>query len=196
MPALARYRRRPAQEPTLRLIAFQLRQNHFCLPLAAARRVVFEAADHPAFGTGLLHLDREVIPLVDIAPWVYGRSPLPPLAALGPGPSAAPSSRAILVVTAPPWGSLGLLVEGTPALKRARPSHFSPIPAAYLVLNHLRGLNTLVTLGDPEPPLLLLDLEALLAAQAVPIAVTEADPVALPLLQPPPLQPLPPRLEE
>jgi hypothetical protein len=36
------------------------------------------------------------------------------------------------------------------------------VPATYLMMNHLRGINTLVTLGEAEPPLFLLEVDTLL----------------------------------
>ncbi|TVQ09003.1 MAG: hypothetical protein EA368_10380 [Leptolyngbya sp. DLM2.Bin27] len=158
--ALARYRRLPAQEPTLRLIAFRLRHNWFCLPLAMARRVI-PAADPTAPGLGLTQLHQENVPIMDVADRIYQSAPLLP----GPD-GAAPAQphqplRSILVVDSPRFGLLGLQIDDIPSLKRARQSAFSPVPTTYLVMNRLQGISTLVTLGEPEPPLFLLDIDAL-----------------------------------
>ncbi|PSR16732.1 hypothetical protein C8255_16290 [filamentous cyanobacterium CCP3] len=160
--AIARYRRLPAQEPSLRLIAFPLRHNWFCLPLAMARRVIPPASQAPGLGVGLTQLNQETVPIVDVADRIYQSAPLLP----GQGHPTADISkqppRSILVVDSPRFGLLGLLIDDIPSLKRARQSAFRPIPASYLIMHHLQGINTLVTLNDTEPPLFLLEVDALL----------------------------------
>ncbi|MGG6237705.1 chemotaxis protein CheW [Nodosilinea sp. AN01ver1] len=162
MTALARYRRLPAPEPSLRLIAFPLRHNWFCLPLAMARRVIPPESQAPGLGMGLTHLHQETVPIMDVANRIYQAAPLLP----GYSDPAADISdqppQAILVVDSPRFGLLGLLIDDIPSLKRARQSAFSPIPTSYLMMHHLQGVNTLVTLSDTEPPLFLLDVDALL----------------------------------
>ncbi len=163
--ALTRYRRSPAQEPTLRLITFRLRHREFCLPLAMARRVIFQPADDPSTALGLTQLNHDNIPIVDIALWVYQNTPLLPSAnptelSAHPCPTA---DQTIVVVDSPRAGPLGLLVDSIPTLRRAKASAFSPVPATYLIMNHLQGINTLVTLEPDEAPLFLLDLDALLS---------------------------------
>ncbi|NMF84769.1 chemotaxis protein CheW [Nodosilinea sp. P-1105] len=162
--ALARHRRSPAPEPTLRLIVFQLRHQGFCLPLAMARRVIFSAADNPTTALGLTQLNQETIPLIDIAHWVYHDTPLLPGTGPGLGEAAvAPNpDQTIVVVDSPRAGALGLLVDSLPTLRRAKASAFSPVPPTYLAINHIRGVNTLVNLSAEPAPLLLLNLEALL----------------------------------
>ncbi|MBE9139479.1 chemotaxis protein CheW [Nodosilinea sp. LEGE 07088] len=157
--ALTRYRRTPSQEPILRLIAFQLRHNWFCLPLTVARRVIPCSAQNPALELGFTQLHNEPVPLVDIAERVYQPAPLL-LGNLEP-PRALSSlpTQTIVVVDSPKWGLLGLLVDSTPSLKRARQSNFSPVPAAYLMINHLQGINTLITLSETEPPLFFLEVD-------------------------------------
>jgi chemotaxis signal transduction protein len=164
--ALTRYRRRPFQEPTLRLIAFQLRHHWFCLPLVMARRVLPTAADDAARGLGLTLLHQESVPILDLADRVY--QPLPLLPGSSPrlhdSTPEAPnpqSLQSIVVVDSPRFGALGLLVDGIPALKRVKQSAFSPVPASYLVINRLQGINTLVSVTDAEPPLFLLEVDAL-----------------------------------
>ncbi|MBE9159451.1 chemotaxis protein CheW [Nodosilinea sp. LEGE 06152] len=163
MTALARYRRLPTPEPSLRLIAFPLRHNWFCLPLAMARRVIPPASQAPGPGLGLTQLNQETVPIMDVADRIYQSAPLLP----GHGDPATDIDhqplQAILVVDSPRFGLLGLLIDDIPSLKRARQSAFSPIPTTYLMMNHLQGINTLVTLSDTEPPLFLLDVDALLS---------------------------------
>jgi len=181
--ALARYRRRPAREPSLRLIAFQLRHNWFCLPLAMARRVTAVMTEDPALSLGLTQLQQENVPILDVADRVYQAAPLLPGSsassgsALGPnhldlrhpdpshsGPDMPTTAvQSILVVDSPRFGLLGLRVDGVPSLKRAQQSAFSPVPATYLIVNRLQGINTLVTLNGAEPPLFLLEVDALLS---------------------------------
>ncbi|WP_017299220.1 hypothetical protein [Nodosilinea nodulosa] len=162
--ALARYRRRPAQEPSLRLIAFQLRHNWFCLPLTVARRVIAPTAQTSAVQLGLAQLYNENIPIMDIADRVYQTAPLLPgySAVSAAAAQPAPSLQSIVVIDSPRFGLLGLLTDGIPCLKRARQSAFSPVPATYLMINHLQGISTLVTLNEVEPPLFLLEVDALL----------------------------------
>ncbi len=160
--ALARYRRLPAQEPSLRLIAFPLRHNWFCLPLAMARRVIPPASQAPGLGMGLTQLNQETVPVMNVAERVYQSAPLLPGYSDPAADISSQPLQAILVVDSPRFGLLGLLIDDIPSLKRARQSAFSPIPATYLMINHLQGINTLVTLNDTEPPLFLLEVDALL----------------------------------
>ncbi len=175
--ALIRYRRPLKPDPTLRLIAFELRHNRFCLPLVMARRVVFCPAANLAPGAGLLKLNQEHIPLVELARWVYRAAPLlPEQSSPAPAPltearQVDPGSRptgppvgaeqTVVVVESSRLGPLGLLVDGIPSLKRAKASAFSPVPMTYLQMNHMQGVTTLVTLGNDEPPLLLLEIDTL-----------------------------------
>ncbi len=162
--ALARYRRLPAQEPTLRLIAFQLRHNWFCLPLAMARRVIPAVGQNSAVSLGLTQLHHENVPILNIADRVYHAAPLLPGYEDTTPPVEPPSShlQSIVVIDSPRFGLLGLLTDGIPSLKRARQSAFSPIPATYLRIKHFQGINILVTLSETEPPLFLLEIDALL----------------------------------
>ncbi|MBE9111922.1 hypothetical protein IQ273_21175 [Nodosilinea sp. LEGE 07298] len=160
--ALARYRRLPAQEPSLRLIAFPLRHNWFCLPLAMARRVIPPAGQAPGLAMGLTQLHHESVPIMDVADRIYQSAPLLPGLSDALTDLSNQPLQPILVVDSPRFGLLGLLIDDIPSLKRARQSAFSPIPATYLMINHLQGINTLVTLNDTEPPLFLLEVDALL----------------------------------
>jgi chemotaxis signal transduction protein len=164
--SLARYRRfKQPQEPSLRLITFPLRQQWFCLPLVLARRVI----PGPEHGLtpipGLTQMQQENIPLVDIASLVYQEAPILP-ADTSPAPrpeTLTTPGQAILVIDPPQLGSIGLLIDGTPAIKRVKQSAFNPVPAVYLIMNRLQGINTLVNQGDNQPPLFLLEIDALLA---------------------------------
>ncbi|HSM83306.1 MAG TPA: hypothetical protein VLS96_16595 [Nodosilinea sp.] len=169
--ALARHRRLPAREPSLQLIAFQLRHHWFCLPLMMARRVIPAATSDPARALGMTQLHQENVPIVDVADRVYQAVPLLPgapipsarVAAEGLGTPDQPQAQSILVVDSPRFGLLGLLVDGVPSLKRARQSAFSPVPASYVIMHRLQNINTLVTLNETEPPLFLLEVDALLS---------------------------------
>ncbi|MGF1567360.1 MAG: chemotaxis protein CheW [Nodosilinea sp.] len=162
--ALARRRQPQTREPVLRLITFQLRHNRFCLPLAQARRVIHDSSATPAARLGLTQLQQNNIPIVDIATLVYRNAPALPgqVAALPLEMAQVAPGQTILVVESNRLGLLGLLVDNIPTLNRAKASAFSPVPAAYLIINHLQGINTLVTLGEAQPPVFLLELESLL----------------------------------
>ncbi|MBD2233641.1 chemotaxis protein CheW [Phormidium tenue] len=157
-------RRRPSPEPTLRLICFPLRQAHFCLPLAMAQRVMSRSGAEASLTPGLIQLQGAQVPVVDIVPWLYHKAPLLPGQVIHPGGTTALAQpdQTILVIESSRLGHLGILVDDTPTLKRARQSAFSPMPAAYLIAHHLQGINTLVSLGGSEPPLFLLDVDQLL----------------------------------
>lgn len=159
-------RRRPSPEPTLRLICFPLRQAHFCLPLALAQRVMSRSGAEASLNPGLISLQGAQVPVVDIAPWLYRKAPLLPRQVIHPGSATAlpQPDQTILVVESARLGHLGILIDDTPTLKRARQSAFSPMPTAYLIAHHLRGINTLVSLGGSEPPLFLLDVDQLLVS--------------------------------
>jgi chemotaxis signal transduction protein len=163
--ALTRYRRSPAREPMLRLITFQLRHQGFCLPLTAARRVIVRPGHDPSLRLGLAQIDQTTIPLVDIASRIYQPAPALPQAEVALPHTVeqlpAQPAQTILVIDSPRLGLLGLLIDGTPSLKRVPPSAFTPVPASYPTLHRLRGIHTLVAAAANEPPLFLLDLEAL-----------------------------------
>jgi chemotaxis signal transduction protein len=160
--ALARYRRLPAQEPSLKLIVFHLRDHGFCLPLAMARRVIPSTDDDPARKLGMTQLYHDPVPLFDVAERVFQTAPprLSPTDA--DALTTANRTNSILVVDAPRAGLLGLLVDGLPSIKRARKSAFSPVPKTYLSMHRLQGISTLVTPNSDQEPLFLLDLDALI----------------------------------
>ncbi len=164
-PTLARTRRsHNPQEPSLRLITFQVRNQWFCLPLVLARRVIAAPMGDQPPVPGLAQLHQENVPLVDIAPLIFQAAPAIPGTTEDP-PLQMPANpqSTILVIDPPQVGAIGLLVAGTPAIKRAKKSDFSPVPSMYLIMNRLQGIHTLVTLSDNHPPVFLLDVDALLA---------------------------------
>ncbi|NER80956.1 MAG: chemotaxis protein CheW, partial [Leptolyngbya sp. SIO1D8] len=135
--ALVRVRHAQPKEPMLRFITFQLRHHWFCLPLASARRVLPQQPEM-SMGMGLIHLQDEAIPVVDTATLVYG-SALPQLPGQVEESSAQQSAvvkpiQSILVVDLAYGGAAGLLVDGTPGIKRVRQSALNPVPPMYLSL--------------------------------------------------------------
>lgn len=184
--ALMRLRRPQSQDPSLRLVVFQLRHQWFCLPLTQARRVVPKQPADEGMALGLTQLHNQAIPIVDTATLVYG-TPLPQrpqlLPAANPNPAILPDPdqvvwpvQSILIADLPPSERsqadpsqhrlVGLTVDGTPALKRVRQSAVSPIPPMYLAIHQLRGICNVIDLTrspDSHPhPLFWLDLETLL----------------------------------
>ena len=168
--ALVRGRRFKPKEPTLRLISFQLRHHWFCLPLAQARRVLPEQSTQSGLEVGLIQLQNEAIPVINAATLVFGGA-MPQL----PGtiePSAKPLTmntppQSILVVDLSQGGAAGLLIDGTPAIKRVRPSALKPVPPMYLTIHRLKGIRSVIDLQHPtpaksSPPLFLLDIDSLL----------------------------------
>lgn len=159
----SRSRRLLPSEPTLGLITFQLRQNFFCLPLERARRVAPYPRNDINYRTGIAQIQNQNIPIVDLAALVY-----PPVALLPGTPDAwdarlAPYSppQHLLLVDLLRGGTVGLLTEGTPGLRRVPISACSPIPAVYLTIHSIQGVNTVISTGASEPPLFLLDVENL-----------------------------------
>ncbi|MGB5973574.1 MAG: hypothetical protein WBG38_09645 [Nodosilinea sp.] len=158
--ALTRYRRRPVQEASLKLIAFPLRHNWFCLPLAMARRVIPPGTGNQPMG--LTQFNHDNVPIMDVADRVYQAAPLLPSQGEPVLKVSDRPQQPILIVDSARFGLLGLLIDDIPSLKRARQSAFSPIPTTYLMMNNLQGISTLVTLNETEPPLFLLEVDALL----------------------------------
>ena len=160
----SRSRRLLPSEPTLGLITFQLRQNFFCLPLKRARRVAPYPKNGLDYGTGIAQIQNQNIPIVDLAALVY-----PPVALLSGTPEAWDVRTAscsplqhLLLVDLPEAGTVGLLTEGTPALRRVPLSACSPIPPVYLTMHSMQGVNTVISIGKDAPPLFLLEVENLL----------------------------------
>lgn len=160
--ATIRSRRKLSAEPTLRLITFQLRQNWFCLPLEMARKVIpYEQAT--TAGHGLIRLQNESVPVIDVARLIYRQAPQLPAGDLTTTAKVtSPPASHILVVTLHRQGNVGLLVEGQPALRRVPRSAFSPVPAVYVTMNHMHGVNVLVSEKEEDPPMFLLEVETLL----------------------------------
>ncbi|MDB9526336.1 chemotaxis protein CheW [Oscillatoria sp. CS-180] len=170
--ALVRVRRNRSHEPTLRLLAFRLRQHWFCLPLAIARRVIPRPVTPEGKAAGLIQLKDENILVLDAARLIYGVD-IPQLAGeTTTSPSATiaqPQEHNIVIVELPQRGSVGLLVDGTPVLKRVRQSAFSPVPAVYLTVHRLNGVSHVVNPNAQETnrsaePMFFLSIEALLPA--------------------------------
>lgn len=172
--ALVRARRFQAKEPTLRLLTFQLRDQWFCLPLAMARRVLPRQPASDGGETGLIYLQNENIPILDTAMLVYGPHPQRQLAQVEATDRDRPSHPAIntyvqsiVVIDLEQAGAIGLLVDGTPVLRRVRQSAFSPVPPVYLTVHKMNGVSSIVngdsSAKDPCPqPMFLLSLENLL----------------------------------
>lgn len=168
--ALARTRRSKSKEPMLRLIAFQLRHQWFCLPLASARRVLPKQPDTGNFDMGLIQLQNEAVPIVNTANLVYGGAMLQL-----PGQAESMATplpqvltvQSIVVVELPQGGAAGLLVDGTPTIRRVRQSALKPVPTMYLTMHRLRGISSVVDLqpstSESDIPLFLLEIEKLLS---------------------------------
>lgn len=148
-------------EPTLRLITFQLRQNWFCLPLELARKVVPYQTETST--NGFLRLQEETIPLLDVARLIYTNTPqLPAASPSEPVETISSIATNVLIADLPRQGTIGLLIEGTPAMRRVTRSAFAPVPPMYVTMNHMQGINVLVSEQDAEPPMFLLELEKLM----------------------------------
>lgn len=204
--ALARVRRFQQQEPTLRILAFQLRHHWFCLPLALARRVLpKEGAILRSVEVGLIQLQNEAIPIVDAASLVYGSSQQPLLGQVAsptlpqpmqpqlpeqvvprtpshqmqqqspgqivprtsPNPNIAAPAQNLLITDLSQGGAIGMIIDGTPAIKRVRQSAFKPVPSMYLAIQRMRGISSMIDLGpsttdNANQPIFLLEIESLL----------------------------------
>lgn len=168
--ALVRVRRTRSSEPTLRLLVFQLRHHWFCIPLAIARRVLPKPSSTAGSADELIQLGQDHIPVLDTARLVYGTDK-PQLAGTSAQPAATTTEKAplqhIVVVELDRGDSVGLIIDGTPILKRVRQSAFSPVPPIYVTVQKLRGISSIVK-PPPEAtdnltqPMLLLTIETLL----------------------------------
>lgn len=168
--ALVRARRTQSQEPTLKLLAFQIRHHWFCIPLAIARRVLPKQASSDGRDADLIQLQNENIPILNAAQLVYSADrPQLPSQTATTGAAVEPTAplQNIIVVELSQGGSIGLIVDGVPILKRVRQSAFSPVPPMYLKVHQLRGISSII---NPDPnlpdsfshPMFLLVVEALL----------------------------------
>ena len=135
-----------SRKSVMHLIAFQLRQHWFCLPLSLSRQIVSRQYKPHNIDTKRIQLGDESIPLVDTAALVYG--PLLEAPELMDGPILMPNLampvQSIIVVKAPNGESVGLLIDGPPIIKRVPLAAISPVPLMYLTIHCLQGISSVV----------------------------------------------------
>lgn len=171
--ALTRVRRKRSQEPPLRLLAFQLRQQWFCLPLTITRRVLTQEIAADGKDVELIQFQNEPILVLNAANLVYGTN-MPQLTGQDipspPAKLAAPAQEQNIVVLDLSRGhSLGLKVDSPPVLKRVRQSALAPVPSVYISVHQLRGVTHVVNPDDQatngnSQPMFLIAIESLLPA--------------------------------
>lgn len=160
----------PAQK-THRLITFQVRQDWFGLPIQVAQKVfppqpIYGEAPH--LGIGLALIQGQKIPTLDLRTLIYQGVAPPPLlppadpSETDPAPPKLLPERHILMAELPQMGSVGLLIDGQPVLRRAPESAFAAISPVYLIMNNIECVDTVVSLTPEEPPIFMLRLEKLL----------------------------------
>lgn len=155
--------------PMHSMITFPVRQNWFALPIQLAQKVVPLAHPKDRQGLGLMQIEGQQVPLLDLTPYIYRDSPqaaLPGSAQEGGGLSLPPQvdDQHVLILRLPQTdGVLGLVISQTPVLRRVPQTAFGPIPAAFLSLSQMRCINAVISLSEREAPIFLLDL-----AQIVP----------------------------
>lgn len=183
--ALRRNHKLTPKVPVHQMITFLVRQDWFALPIQVAQKVVPLAAVRSSTGSqgqGLILVDQQRLPTIDLEQHIYRDLPLPPLigptaaaAAAGPTPLAAnvvafpqPSEipddpRHVLIVRLPQMSeSLGLVVSQTPMLQRVPETAFSPVSTTFLALSQLRCVNAVISLAGQEAPIFLLDMTQVL----------------------------------
>lgn len=142
-----------SRDSTVPLIAFQLRQHWFSLPLSLSRQILSKQGNTDDLDEFCIQVGKEKIPLVDTAALVYG--PLLETPELIDGPisisSLAAPGQSILVIKGPEDESVGLLIDGTPVIKQVPLSAISPVPLMYLTIHCLQGISSVVDV-DMEPP--------------------------------------------
>jgi chemotaxis signal transduction protein len=192
--ALRRNHKLTPKVPVHQMITFLVRQDWFALPIQVAQKVVPLAAVRSSTGSqgqGLILVDQQRLPTIDLEQHIYRDLPLPslisPTAPAGaaadgglqgnagpaplatnvvafPQPSEIPGDpRHVLIVRLPQMSeSLGLVVSQTPLLQRVPETAFSPISATFLTLSQLRCVNAVISLAGQEAPIFLLDLTQVL----------------------------------
>lgn len=168
--------------PMHQLITFPVRHEWFALPIAIAQKVVSLTAVGPS--SGLILIDDQQVPTLDLERHIYRDVPLPALPAaasregLPPMPPDAPSDfcpelvdpRHVLIIRQPPTlEPVGLIVSQAPVLRRVPQSAFSPVPPTFLSLSQLRCINAVISIKGHEAPFFMLDL-----AQVLPSTPTSA----------------------
>jgi chemotaxis signal transduction protein len=188
-------------EPLQKLIAFQIQQQWFALPIQLAQKVIPLGLVYgaPMGGLSLTRYQNLEIPVIDAAVRVFGVADVKPLASqkdeASPRsnhpspPEDAADQRHLLIVLDAQAQPMGIPLDAPPSLRRAPRSAFAPVPAAYLATGNIRCVNALIHLAEDEPPLFLLDLGQLLErslsgveGMAVPLAGSSAEIKALPQL--------------
>lgn len=168
--ALTRMRRSRPREASLRVITFPLRHHCFCLPLSQARRAMAQPISRTGTDVGLIELHNEAIPLINAASLVYGNATPRLTASTQTAEAPVPpknSMQSIIVVDNSKGDSVGLLIDGTPTIKRVRQSAIKPVPSVYLTIHQLRGISYIIDLPkstseEISHPIFWLEVDSLL----------------------------------
>jgi chemotaxis signal transduction protein len=131
-------------EPLQKLIAFQIRQVGFALPIQLARKVVPLGVVYgaPIGGLSLTRYQNLEIPVIDATFRLFGESDR--------ANETPHDQRHLLIVLDARSEPMGIPLDAPPTLRRAPRSAFAPIPAAYLATGNIRCVSALVHVAEDE----------------------------------------------
>jgi chemotaxis signal transduction protein len=156
---LAKQQKRSKQQ----LIAFQIHQNWFALPIQVVRKVVPLGPVYGIAEQGAISLTRyenQDVPVIQVDALIFNP---PTTTALPVKPEEeANQQRYLLVVHVAEDELVGIPLEAQPKLCRVSETAFAPLPPRYTSAVTLHYVSALVTLADDQPPLFLLNLQQLL----------------------------------
>lgn len=157
-------------EATEQLIAFQLREEWFALPVTAVQKVIPLGTMHGDpnhTGIGLTFHQGQEITVVDVGHRIFNEatSSSSEDASKASSPSETDASRAsqrCLVLIKTGEGSVvGMPIDSQPTIRRAGKSQFAPLPSSYLDRGNIHCVSSMIVDDGGVEPLFLIDPEQL-----------------------------------
>lgn len=155
-------------EATEQLIAFQLREEWFALPVAAVQKVIPLGTMHGDpnhTGIGLtLHQGQEIT-VVDVGHRIFNEAASASEALEAPSAletdDVKASQRCLVLVKTEEGGVVGMPIDSQPTIRRAGKSQFAPLPSSYLSRGNIHCVSSMIVDDGGVEPLFLLDPEQL-----------------------------------
>jgi purine-binding chemotaxis protein CheW len=152
-------RRQNTEVKTRQIVAFQLKQEWFGLPIEAVERVV-ELGDRYGksddSGVSLTIYRGQEMVVVDMGARLF-KTPQP--TEIFPG--GQPASLLLVLQTAGD-SLMGIPIDTPPVLRRMPESAFSPLPTTYAINGDLQCVGTLAIQAEGQPPIFVIDPDHLL----------------------------------
>lgn len=154
-----------AQQPhavTVPLIAFQLRQIWFAVPMTAIVRVmplgpIYGDPQHT--GISVTRYDDQELTVVDVGHRIFSDPGALPAEVLD---DATPATQSCLVVLQTRQGErIGLPIDSQPEVRRVPETQIVPLPETYRQHGNIHCISTLSVQAADQPPLFILDPDQL-----------------------------------